>query len=161
MNPEPTATWFLTYRTYGTWLPGDGRGWIHHGDAVPGTPIRSPALGLQSYATAQLRAPPRIFGSQERAIVDAAIRATCEFKLWSLHALAVRTNHVHAVLAINVPPHIAMTALKVWATRRLREAGLDHGPVWERHGSTRHLPGERDIAAACVYVLGGQDAPRD
>lgn len=161
MIPDPTATWLLTFRTYGTWLPGDGRGWIHHGDAVPGTPIRSPKPGLQSYSGAQMRASPRIFGNQERAIVDAAIRDTCEFKRWSLHAVAVQTNHVHAVLGIDVPPHEALTALKAWATRRLREAGLDDGPVWARHGSTRYLPGERDITAACVYVLDGQDAPRD
>jgi hypothetical protein len=54
-----------------------------------------------------------------------------------------------------------MGTLKAWATRRLRDAGLEprSGPVWARHGSTRYLWNERDIEAACWYVLHGQNKP--
>ncbi len=35
--PEPLA-YFLTWSTYGTWLPGDERGWITHTAGSSQTP---------------------------------------------------------------------------------------------------------------------------
>ena len=32
--PEPLA-FFLTWPTYGTWLPGDERGWVKYGQGWP------------------------------------------------------------------------------------------------------------------------------
>lgn len=153
------ATWLLTFRTYGSWLPGDARGWVQHGLIGHGAPLGTPAPALERHAAGLMVAPACIFGTSERAVVDAAIRATCDFKRWKLHALAVRTNHVHAVVAIDVAPERSVAVLKAWATRGLRDAGGD-GPVWARHGSTRRLPREADVAAAIRYTLEGQDMPR-
>ena len=43
---------------------------------------------------------------------------------WRLHALTVRTNHVHAVVSADEAPEKVMTNFKIWATRRLREHEL-------------------------------------
>src|SRR5262245_56481044 len=59
--------WLLTWTTYGTWLPGDVRGFvgsvvdaddrrtIHN---VPGTPHDADLPGLRQYALSQLKCDP-------------------------------------------------------------------------------------------------------
>lgn len=44
MYDDPLA-YFITWTTYGTWLPGDPRGWVeyHHGHQLP-----DPILELES-----------------------------------------------------------------------------------------------------------------
>ena len=78
-------------------------------------------------------------------------------------AQAVRATHVHVVIAApGQRPEQAMSDLKAWATRWLREVGLitaDTRP-WARHGSTRYLWKEEHVAAAVAYVNEGQDVPR-
>ena len=154
------TSWFLTFRTYGTWLPGDARGWVKHGLTASGTPRGLPAPGLERYAAGLMAAPSRVFGDSERAQVDSAMRATCAVKMWELHALNVRTNHVHAVVTIDVPPDRAMVTLKAWSTRELRVLGAE-GPIWARHGSTRHLPNRSARDAAVLYTLEGQGEKAD
>ena len=36
---EPLA-YFLTWTTYGTWLPGDGRGWVEKNGAIFASPLQ-------------------------------------------------------------------------------------------------------------------------
>jgi hypothetical protein len=75
-----------------------------------------------------------------------------------LHAVNVRTNHVHLVVSANLTPEQVLTSLKAWCTRRLREAGLvaEGFKPWSRHGSTRYLWRTDQIEAAVSYVLEGQ-----
>ncbi len=50
-----------------------------------------------------------------------------------------------------------MNDCKAYTTRALRRAGhVDDTPVWARHGSTRWLWSEDEIAAAARYVHEGQ-----
>ncbi len=75
-------------------------------------------------------------------------------------AANVRTNHVHVVVAGAETPERMMTAFKAWSTRRMREAGLvAEGSPWSRHGSTRYLWDETELADAVAYVMDGQGAP--
>jgi REP element-mobilizing transposase RayT len=97
---------------------------------------------------------------QRRHVVERAVREVCAYREWALHALNVRTNHVHLVVSSPLPPEAAMTTLKAWSTRRLREAGLLESDVkpWSRHGSTRYLWTIDDVQAACSYVIDSQGA---
>ncbi len=74
-------------------------------------------------------------------------------------ALSVRTNHVHAVVAIgDKKPETALTAFKANATRQMREDGCwpgDYSP-WAEKGSKRRLWNERSVANAVDYVMNGQ-----
>ncbi|MBX3353599.1 MAG: transposase [Phycisphaeraceae bacterium] len=95
-----------------------------------------------------------------REIVDSAIRERCAFTGAALHALNVRTNHVHAVVTLpGHPPERIMHSLKSWATRALKtmpgHASRTH--FWTRHGSTRHLWDDRALVSACEYVVLRQD----
>jgi REP element-mobilizing transposase RayT len=105
-------------------------------------------------AQSELHHRPFVLEREQRLIVDQAIRDVCEYWGWTLHALNVRTNHVHFVLNASHSPEQVMTTLKAWSTRRLREAGLvdADAKLWSRHGSTRYLWTMADIETACRYV---------
>jgi REP element-mobilizing transposase RayT len=114
---------------------------------------------------AKLRYDPMRLGPQERGMVDATIREVCAFRGWSLLALNVRTNHLHALVYAEVDPERVMNDFKSWSTRRLREHRLvaPARDVWTSHGSTRHLWKEEYVEAAYEYVVNGQgpDLPQD
>jgi REP element-mobilizing transposase RayT len=96
-----------------------------------------------------------------RAVVVEAIRDQCIHAGWELHALHVRTNHLHVVISGSGAPVTMMSRLKSWATRRLREAKLidDSQRVWARHGSTVPLRTAEAAEAACRYVVEHQGLP--
>ena len=156
---QPLA-FFITFRCYGTWLPGDNRGWVDRRENIPGTPTRSGGRRLQSVAESALSDRPFALEREQREIVDRAVRDVCTHRGWTLHALNVRTNHVHFVVSAELAPEQVMTTMKAWATRRLREAGLVDvdTKLWSRHGSTRYLWTMQDVETACRYVTEEQGA---
>ncbi len=102
-----------------------------------------------------MRAPEMVFGSEMRAAVDRGIRGVCTRRSWQIHALNVRTNHVHVVLSAPERPEVVLGALKASGTRSLRKEGLV-GPgvrVWTDHGSTRYLWQEQHVESACIYTM--------
>jgi REP element-mobilizing transposase RayT len=154
---EPLA-YFITFRCYDTWLPGDRRGWTDRPGRSLRPTLRSGHPGLLSEAEEGMVQRPLALASTHREVVDASIRDVCAHRGWRLHGLNVRTNHVHLVVSANQTPEQVMTSLKAWSTRRLRETGLISGEIkpWSRHGSTRYLWRVDEIEAACRYVLEGQ-----
>jgi REP element-mobilizing transposase RayT len=159
---QPIA-YFITFRCYGSWLPGDARGWTDRRDNVPGTAPRPGQPRLLSTSQTVLAEGPFNLGRERRRVVDRAIRDVCEHRAWTLHALNVRTNHVHLVVTAASVPERVMTTLKAWSTRRLREANLLEvkGRAWSRHGSTKYLWTTENVETACRYVSEeqGSDLP--
>jgi REP element-mobilizing transposase RayT len=136
-HPPPPDADHLTLRTYGTWLPGDDRGWRRHGDTGPARP---PSPALRAWCERQTVAPPLYQTAPQRRIVEAAVRETCAHRGYMIHALAVQRSHVHVVLRAARAHEFVMADLKRWATRALRRDGLPREqPVWADHGSTRYL----------------------
>jgi REP element-mobilizing transposase RayT len=104
------------------------------------------------------------FDGAARKIVAGTIQAHCDIRKWTLLATAVRTNHIHVVVACaQTDPLAAIEQFKAWATRRLREAGLfgADADVWTPRGSRRYLWNERAVADAVVYVEEMQGRPLD
>jgi REP element-mobilizing transposase RayT len=153
--PGEALAFFLTFRCFGTWLPGDVRGWTDRRNRLAESSVRSEHPGLHAQAQAAMVQEPFLLGHAHREIVEQAIRDVCSHRKWTLHAVNVRTNHVHLVIAAQSSPEHVMTSLKAWCTRRLREAGLVGEGVspWSRHGSTRYLWRTEEVADACTYVL--------
>lgn len=152
----PALAYFLTWTTYGTWLPGDARGSVT-GDNRPGAPYAPPDAQARASAIERMRCPPIVFSREQRDLVDGAIREHVRFRGWHLHALSVRTNHVHAVLTSGAAPEDCMGKLKSRASRVLRESGVSSDQrIWTTHGSTRYLDTEASVAGAVRYVLEGQ-----
>jgi REP element-mobilizing transposase RayT len=106
-----------------------------------------------------LKDAPVTLDALQRCLVLDAILRHCDVREWILHAAHVRTNHVHVVLWAGVPPEEAMAQLKRYASRSLNQASGRRRRWWARHGSTRYLWDERQIAGAVDYVVHEQGAP--
>jgi REP element-mobilizing transposase RayT len=145
---------FLTWSTYGTWLPGDERGWIEY---QSGWKFPDPIRVLESKA--RMSEDACRLNHAKRMAVEEQIAETCKYRSWHLHAVNCRSNHIHVVLsAPQTAPKKIRTDLKAWATRCLKE-GFDHSRKnwWAERGSTRYINSEDDLDAAIVYVRDGQD----
>ena len=155
---DPLA-YFITFRTYGTWLHGDQRGSVDPDHNIPGTPKLPPDERWVGAARNRMLETPFELDTPCRQAVDEAIRERCSFAGWSLLALNVRTNHVHLLVAASEPADQVMASLKAWSTRRLRTLGLlsERQKVWSRHGSTKRAWKESELEGIIHYILHGQE----
>src|SRR5947208_10752548 len=88
----------ITFRCYGTWLHGDKRGSIDRFHNAYKSPYIEPNPRWHRHNAQALAGEPVILDARRRTSVERAIRETCQFRKWHLHALSVRTNHVHVVV---------------------------------------------------------------
>ena len=162
MSSEPLA-YLITFRTYGTWLPGDDRGSVDREHRNWSEPLAAADVARRNMAYSRLAAPPVTLTKEQRHLVSGEIQRQCDHRSWLVHAINVRTEHLHLVVRAPQPRERVMNTLKSYLTRRLREAGLWQSPVspWSRHGSTRYLWTDGDVEAACAYVNERQDSPRE
>ena len=111
----------------------------------------------------QLRESPYHLDALRR---QATLHAICEIarrKRWLLHAVHVRTKHVHVVVTAGGPPERVMNDIKTAASRRLNKAypGENGRTRWTRHGSTRYLWTDDAVAEKVRYVLEEQGEPME
>jgi REP element-mobilizing transposase RayT len=163
---EPVA-YFLTWPTYGTWLPGDEHGWVkrHHGFQLP-----DPMTKLES--AARMAEDACRLDDEQRSLVEATIAEHCRIRGWTLHAVNCRSNHLHIVVTASQHPDELREQFKAWSTRRLRELDTQrvagtlaerHAPRknwWAERGSKRYLNDEDSLEAAILYVRDCQDFDR-
>jgi hypothetical protein len=159
--PEPTA-YFLTWSTYGTWLPGDRRGWIEyrHGWKLP-----DPARLLE--AQAAMTEDACLLDREQRSLVERTVGEHCAIRKWELHAVNCRSNHLHVVVSAGVHPDLVRVQLKAWCTRRLKDLERKRTPGeqvastrenwWAERGSKRYINDIDSLEAAVLYVRDGQD----
>jgi len=143
--------YFLTWTTYGTWLPGDDRGWIDRHSAG----IKTPDPARQSATRSRMSESIVELQSGGRQCVDTAIRGTCLYRDWTVHELNVRSNHVHAIIAAeNYSPSEVLRVLKSYATRDLNllYSNTKRKHWWTRGGSKKYLNDEKSLHAAIQYV---------
>jgi len=151
--------YLITFRCYGTWLHGDERGSIDRFHNRYKSPYLPPSDRRRIRNERALKSNALTLDAKQRTSVDRAIRETCTYRSWRLHAMNVRTNHVHVVASIGeAKPERALHALKANATRQMREDGHWKEPrsPWADKGSTRYLWNERSLSLAIDYVINGQ-----
>jgi REP element-mobilizing transposase RayT len=163
--PDPLG-YFITWSTYGTWLPGDDRGWVEY---RRGWQFPNPILELESGA--RMTEDACRLTKEQRQIVEEQVAETCRYRGWTLHAVNCRSNHVHVVLTAARHPDEVRTQLKAWCTRRLKEferkcrTELDDSGIrenwWAERGSQRYINDEESLEAAILYVRDGQDKRRE
>lgn len=150
---DPIA-FFLTISSYGTWLPGDSRGWVEyrHGWQLP-----DPSRELE--AQARMTEDACTLAAHERAIVEQQIQETCQHRGWVLHAVNCRSNHLHAVIsAPNTNPKKIRVDIKGWCTRRLKErVDSTRDNWWAERGSIRWIFDDRSLETVILYVTEAQD----
>ncbi|WP_231603026.1 transposase [Neorhodopirellula pilleata] len=151
---DPIA-FFLTWATYGTWLPGDGRGWIQyeHGWKIPQPPLELECKARQEEESCLLL-------PVERKLVEAQLAETCRYRNWTLHAANCRTNHVHVV--VSAPATKAKKVrvdLKAYATRKLKQASKQpkRENWWAERGSIRWVWDQDSLTQVIYYTKDAQD----
>lgn len=158
--PIPEA-YFITFRTYGTWLHGDERGSVDHEHRTPGTPFVPPNPAREQRARSRMTDGAVLLNAHARDVIDRTIREVCDHRRWNALAVNARTNHVHVIVHANAPPEKILIDFKAWCTRRLIEAGcVARGQkVWAEHGSTIYLWTHELVQAKIDYVTRLQDLP--
>ena len=123
-DTDTPLAYFISFRSYGTWLHGDERGSIDRFHNRYGDPYLPSNETWQRHNLSQLKRDPFILSARERGSVEKAIRETCAIRGWNLQAFNVRTNHVHTVVTANRKPSLVLNAFKANATRQLSEDRL-------------------------------------
>jgi hypothetical protein len=108
---------FSTWTTYGTWLPGDQRGWFKRGHGLQESdPLREFEAALRMTEDAVT------LDHQQRRLVEKTIADHCGIRQWMLHAVNCRSNHVHVVVtAPDRPIEVPREQFKSWCTRNLMD----------------------------------------
>ena len=149
MYNKPLA-YFITFTTRGSWLHGDSRGSYTKDPKY--IPPNDDWVRIESQT---LNDPPLRLSPEQRSAIEQGLRELCEKRLWKLHAINVRTKHIHVVVtAANHSPERVMSDLKAKGTRVLRKmkAISEEQKPWTEHGSTIYLFTEEELRKECHYV---------
>ena len=156
-----TLAYHLVWTTYGTWLPGDARGWVRWGEGGVLPVDRT----LEQESRARMAESPVILSESQRALVEHTIGAHCRLRGWFLHAASARSNHVHVVVSADRAARTVRDQFKAWCSRRLSDAaGLETAMAkgggrrrwFTEGGAERTIDTEEYLANAIQYVLEGQ-----
>lgn len=155
--------YFITFSTYGTWLPGagKGKGSVDRQHNTYAQPFVTPNPNRQNQAKVVMSQPPYTLDAPRREVVRDAIVTLCRLKQWTLHAAHVRSNHVHVVITADREAGRLMSELKACASRDLTRAGFESKERirWTRHGSTQHLFDMSAVVEKIDYTLNKQGTP--
>jgi hypothetical protein len=167
--PDALA-YFLTWPTYGTWLPGDERGWIQRGR---GYQLPDPIRKLE--AEARMTDDACVLDEEQRRLVEKTIADHCCIRRSVLHAANCRSNHLHVVVTAGRSPDQVRVQFKAWCTQKLKElerarqscreenasafgrriSGV-RANWWAERGSRRYIGDDDSLEAVIRYVLEGQ-----
>ena len=155
--------WLLTWTTYGTWLPGDARGFVSpvrddSGQSVIhnvfGTEYDHDLPALAQHAREALKSPPIYLTREQAQAVLEQFQQTAAHRNWKLCAAAVMANHAHIVVGVPGDPDPAslLHDFKAYASRALNRRWPHTETWWTVSGSRRKLPDESAVTAAMRYV---------
>jgi REP element-mobilizing transposase RayT len=157
--------WLLTSTTYGSWLPGDRRGFVSKitdsaGDRVihniPGTPYDADMPQLEADAKSALKCPPIRLRLEHAEALRDQFCETAAVRGWQLLAIAIMSSHFHVVVGAEdaTVPERLLGDLKSYGSRILnrRWGKPARDTWWTTSGSKRHLNDEATIIAAVRYV---------
>ena len=148
-------TYFLTFTTYGTHLPGDTRG----SSDRRGAPLEV-SSAMETFARNLMpEGPFRLEGAEDRRTVRDAIVEVCGYRRWHLLALHVRPEHVHGLVqAEGVGGGRVMGDWKRYSSRALRSRWPYRRQFWTGGGSTRSVNGS-GLNRIVRYILDEQGEP--
>jgi REP element-mobilizing transposase RayT len=157
--------WFLTWTTYGTWLPVDKRGFVstvREGPGpevrhnIPGTPYDADMPGLRHSARAALKCPPIYLLMEHAQLLLEQFQETARYRGWHLLADAIMANHIHIVVGVSGDPDPSnlLGDLKAYGSRALNRkwSKPGSGTWWTEFGSRRKLRDEAAIRVVIQYV---------
>jgi REP element-mobilizing transposase RayT len=153
MNLEPLA-FFITWTVYGTFLQGDLRGWRKRGSGH-----QLPEPRLMNWRESRLKHRVLLLNEEQRECVRYEIQRHCDHRKWSLRGVAIRSNHVHVVVAANESGSKVRDQLKANCTRGLRSKWpvfLDRD-IWTHGGDWQCVNDEEGLERVLIYTTEAQD----
>ncbi len=146
---------FSTWTTYGTWLPGDERGWYKQGEG----PQAANRMRMRVSAIL-LRESCVLLDPAQRQLVEQTVIDHCAIRGWSLHAINCRTNHVHVALtAPDRSIELPREQFKAWCTRKLETRRRTTDPNatvrqnwWTDRGWDEYLDDDDALAEVIAYI---------
>jgi hypothetical protein len=140
--PQRVLATMVTTTSYGTWLPGDIRGYVANGQILPHDPqvlARSKQLMSNS---------PVFFSAEQQDILfDALCRACDEFHYRLLHA-SVESWHLHW----NVDHGFDPVATVVGRLKNRMRQALNVGRIWTDGYYDRYLFTHAEIENCADYI---------
>jgi len=141
-----TLGYMITFRTYGTWLPGDKRGWFGNGVCRKGDE------GLEELCRDKIQGDGVTLDTQQRKIVRQAMQDKAEGIGEDIVAVFAGIRHVHVVLRAGAGEiSDVVSRLKSAAYYRLRDSGFS-GKLWARGYDTRYCFSEASLWGRVRYV---------
>jgi len=153
----------LTWTTYGSWLPGDQRGFVsrvpaddgtHVRHNLPGEPYDADHPAVSAQAAGQMQGKPVALRPEHASVLLAIIAEACERHGVELLAVAVMSHHVHVLCQSDRHGIELLQILKGNASRALNQKfELSDAPRWwTKSGSRRRIKSGADLTAAIEYV---------
>ncbi len=164
-----SPTWLLTWTTYGSWLPGDERGFVgrvpaesgkHVVHNLPGTSYDADRQELEDAARERMQGRPVKLDQQTADTALAACVEAARAHDISLLALSIMPDRVHLLCQGEQDGAKLMQLFKGISARRLSQAhALTDAPRWwTKSGSRRYIPKGADLQPAVRYVCDQHDA---
>jgi REP element-mobilizing transposase RayT len=164
--------WFLTWHTYGTWLPGDRRGYVSpivddEGKRIVLNALESEAAWdnerLRQHAKAIMKGDPILLTREMTENLADQFHETARFRGWRLLGFAILCTHVHLVVGApgDPDPEKLLGDFKAYGSRKLNSiyGKPTNGTWWVDSGSKRKLKGEAAAIATLRYVCWEQETP--
>ncbi len=135
------ATMF-TATTYGTWLPGDLRGYVDDGVILPGDPA------LLQHSHALMTDKPVYLSGAEQVVGFEALRVACAEFGYELLAVSIESWHAHVLLDHGYDETFkAVARIKT----RVRQAS-NRGRIWTAGYDKRYCFTEAQVEARINYI---------
>ena len=157
--------WFLTWTTYGTWLPGDERGFVGEVLNESGeffnfnelnTPPAPPNSNLRDAAERVMKSPPLFLDHSQATALFEQFHETSNVSGWLLIAVAIMRSHIHVLAGVpgDPDPEKLLKAYKSYGSRKLNQGWSKPASDtwWTARGSKRKLPDEKAVTAAINYI---------
>jgi hypothetical protein len=156
--------WYhVSGNTYGTWLPGDPRGWREkkHRTHVDGD-YRSPPPpgigdGLRHHADRLLRQPPMHLAPPLRALAGQALVEMLGRQDVEVLSVSVSAVHFHILARFSdgsVRPRVGRAKKHAW--HRLRASG-HRGRLWQRSCGVKPIADRAHQVRTYRYILAHED----
>ena len=155
MHRYPMA-FHITWGTKGTRLHGSAKPHVDRDHNKYGTPFASTDARRADESRARMNDDPVYLSPEQRKLVEEAIREGARRYGWTIHSIAVQSDHVHVVITACREGEQFRDALKAVASRALnREFGKRDW--WAEKGSAKYLWERTYFENARDYVRDQRD----
>lgn len=138
--------YMLTWTAYGSWLQGDKRKYVKNGR------ILDPNPSLETKNKKHMKYPEVTLNAAQREIIEKAIIDESAELNQKIHAIAVRSNHIHLVTDCNFISAASAASHYKNASRLALQSNGFAGMLWTKGFSVRYCFDEDQLNKIIKYV---------